>query len=200
MNQTHFQSKGWIFMFQSAKREQEKRLTSLSSSLTLWFSCFTLALSLSNSAVISLFFLASSTILVAATSPANPDTPAKNTWKQRAHLAGQDSEWMMLLFPVTMDFHCPIPSSQSCARHFNEQVEGRDVRGASWMGWSFDSATFPTVATATCHKATTVVVAALLPREGRGVSCSLLGTEFFGITTEKGNTLLCLVVYYWRSC
>lgn len=37
------------------------------------------------------------------------------------------------------------------------------------------TATFHTVAKAMCHKVTTVVAATLLPREGSGGSCSLLG-------------------------
>lgn len=69
---------------------------------------------------------------------------------------------MMLLSSVTMDFHCPIPSSQSCARHLNEQV--RQEMSEVPAGWvdpliqQLPMATFPTVATAMCHKATTVVV------------------------------------------
>lgn len=86
---------------------------------------------------------------------------------------------MMFLFSVTMDLHCPVPSSQSCARHLNEQVRGEMSEvPAGWVGpliQQLPVATFPTVATATCHKATTVVVATLLPREGSGVSSSLLG-------------------------
>lgn len=63
------------------EQQQQKSLTSLSSSLTLLLSCFTLAFSLSVSAVISRFFLANSTILAAATSPAKPDVPEKQESK-----------------------------------------------------------------------------------------------------------------------
>lgn len=86
---------------------------------------------------------------------------------------------MMLLFSVTMHFYCPIPSSQSCARHLNEQVrqEMSEVP-AGWVGpliQQLSTATFDILATATCHKVTAVVVATLLPRGGSRVSFSLRG-------------------------
>lgn len=65
------------------------------------------------------------------------------------------------------------------------------------MGRSFDSAA-PHGHISHCsnsHKATTVVVATLLPREGSGVSCSLLGRMvrnriFLALSQKK--TTLCL--------
>lgn len=87
--------------------------------------------------------------------------------------------------------------------------EGRDGRGASWMGQSFDSA---------AHRGHISHCGKSHGSQGhkqwlqqhyyleRAVAVPAhcwegqLGTGFFGIITEKCNTLLCLVVYYWWSC
>lgn len=59
-------------------------VTSFSSSLILLLFCLDLIFSRSKSAVSSLFFLDSSTILVAAISPANPDVPKQTSgWDMR---------------------------------------------------------------------------------------------------------------------
>lgn len=71
----------------------------------------------------------------------------------------QNSEQTVLLFSVTiLCFHCPIPSSQSCARHLKEQV--REEMAEVPAGWvspliqQLTVATFHTVAKAMGHKAT----------------------------------------------
>lgn len=67
---------------------------------------------------------------------------------------------------------------------------------AGWVGpliQQHTRATFHTVATAPCHRATAVVVATLLPREGSGVSCSLLGrtagNRIFLVLSQEKATL-----------
>lgn len=65
----------------------KQNFTSLSSSLILLPFCLHLIFSCSISAVSSLFFLDSSTILVAATAPAKPEVPKQMSWWSRKKLS-----------------------------------------------------------------------------------------------------------------